>query len=78
MNFLTRRGFWLDVAEVLDAYRIFPRLFCLGYGAMVWKIVVWFIGLDAPTTEQTTFVTAITIMSGPILNWYMQTGRKWQ
>lgn len=67
----------LELAEVIDAYRILPRIFMLGYGALLWITTFWFMGLEAPTTTQTTFVSILWGACAVITGWYFSTGRKW-
>ena len=78
MNFLLRKQFWLDVAEVLDAYRIFPRTFVMAYGGLAFVMHQWYTAIDYPTTEQTAYATSIIGLCVPLVGWYMGTGRKWQ
>lgn len=68
---------FLDFAEVIDAHRVFPKLFMLGYFVLVWKVGAWFMGLEKPSAEQSAFVTIITSAFAPMCNWYFQSGRKW-
>lgn len=68
----------IKYAEVLDAYRIVPRVLLLGFGYLVWSVVEWFMGLENPTTQQAAFVSAVVGITAPITAFYFQTGRKWQ
>jgi hypothetical protein len=69
---------FLDIAEVIDAHRVFPKLFMVGYFLLIWKVGTWFMLLDKPSAEQSAFVTIVTSSFAPLLNWYFQSGRKWQ
>ena len=69
---------WLDWAEVIDAHRIFPKVFVFGYGILCWKMALWYMVLEKPTTEQTAFVTIVVSVFAPLFNWYAQGGRRWQ
>lgn len=69
---------WMDVAELLDALRVFPRAFVGVYMFGCGMVVNWAIGLPDISTQQAGF---ISVMSGTfpfVLNFYMQTGRQWQ
>lgn len=68
----------LDVAEVVDAHRVFPKLFVFGYGLLCWKVALWFMVLDKPNTEQSAFVTIVVSVFAPLFNWYAQGGRTWR
>lgn len=67
----------LDYAEILDAYRIVPRLLLLGFAYLLWYVVSWYTTLTDPTTQQTAFVSAVVGITAPITAFYFQTGRKW-
>ena len=69
---------WMDVAELIDAMRVFPRIFVGVYMFGCGAVVNWAIGLPDISTQQAGF---ISVMSGTfpfVLNFYMQTGRQWQ
>ncbi len=68
----------LDAAEILDAYRVFPRVFLFAYGALCWHMVEWAMTLKDLSTQQAGFVSAIVGLAVPLTGWYMSTGRKWQ
>lgn len=68
----------LDLAEVIDAHRVFPKIFVFGYGVLCWHVALWFMKLEHPITEQSAFVTIVVSVFAPLFNWYSQGGRKWQ
>lgn len=72
------KQFFLDTAEVIDAWRVFPRFFVLGYGVISFKLVEWAMSLPSMSIEQTSLVTIVTGLCVPMLNFYMQTGRDWK
>lgn len=67
----------LDLAEVIDAHRIFPKSFVYGYGVLCWHVATWYEGLKDPSTQQATFVTIVVSVFAPLFNWYAQGGRRW-
>ncbi len=67
----------LDLAEVIDAHRVFPKLFVFGYGLLCWKVAIWYMVLATPSAEQSAFVTIIVSVFAPLMNWYMAGGRTW-
>lgn len=69
---------WMHLAEVIDAYRLVPRLFMLGYGFLVWDTHMWYTALEAPTTQQVSYADAIYVGAAMLTGWYYQTGRKWE
>lgn len=68
----------LKYAEIIDAYRVVPRVILIGFGYLLWFVVQWYTELSDPTTQQTAFVSAVIGITAPITAFYFQTGRKWQ
>jgi hypothetical protein len=46
-NTKTAKEKWLDIAEVIDAYRVIPRIILFGVMALCVYTMVWFFGLTA-------------------------------
>ena len=75
----------LDIAELVDAYRVFVRLimvsYAAGYAWLVYEVWAWFTSLSDPTNTQTTFATGLLAAVGTMLtfltNTYVKTGRHW-
>ena len=73
----------LDVAELIDPYRVFVRLimgfYAAGYAWLVYEVWAWFTSLPTPTNTQTTFATGLLAAVGTVLtfltNTYVKTGR---
>ena len=42
---------WVHLAKTVDAWRIFPRLFLTVYIILLYKCVIWYMNLQAPTME---------------------------
>ena len=42
-------------ADMLAAYRVFPRLFSLMFIYLLYDVANWFMALGVPTTEQAGF-----------------------
>lgn len=68
---------WLTWSNRIDAMRIFPRIFVIGYGVMAWDVHDWAQSLNDLSTAQSAYVTSIIGLCIPLLGWYMTTGRKW-
>lgn len=69
---------FLDISEVIDSYRLFPRGILLGYAILGWEIVHW--GMDQGpgiTTQQMGLVSAVTALFIPITMFYMQSGKNY-
>lgn len=69
---------WLEIAKIVDAFRIFPRLFIVTYIILILSGAFWFMGLAAPTAVQAGFMSVLVgagaawfglyVHSGPQLN----------
>ena len=69
---------WLDVAEVLDAFRGVPRLsLALAWGCSIY-VGWWYMGLESPMTEQSVFAGLVATALAKTQDYYNQGGRKWQ
>lgn len=60
--------------EKFNAWRVFPRILCLLYASITWQVVVWFLGLDAPTAEQSAFALTTTASSAAWFKFYVESG----
>lgn len=78
---------WLELAEILDAMRVIPRLVLLVTLIFVgWYIVktsLWYMALSAENRQYTDAgLLSITIpalfgLAGKVFDWYLKTGKKW-
>jgi len=50
---------WIDMATAVDSWRIFPRLFITTYIYLLYKVVVWYMGVEDPTMEQSGLVSIV-------------------
>ncbi len=77
LKFITRTRL-LFGAELIDAYRVVPRICLLAYGFISWEIATWFFKLEVPTTEQTAFVSTFSLTVSAVIGLYQNSGRKWR
>lgn len=68
---------WLTVAEIIDAYRVVPRLILVGYAWLVAFTLIWYTELEDPTTQQTSFAGTIGGGILAVIGLYVNSGRKW-
>lgn len=66
----------MDAAELVDAWRVYPRLLLGGYGYICWHLTMWYEALKVPTTEQSAFAGAIVGLAVPLSGLYMGIGGK--
>ncbi len=67
----------LTVAELVDAFRMVPRLILIGYAILVWTVVQWYMGLPDPSTQHAALVTIVVGIIAPIVGLYQSSGRTW-
>ena len=49
----------IDLAHAIDQWRIFPRIFISTYIYLLYKVVTWYMALQAPTMEQSGLVSVV-------------------
>jgi hypothetical protein len=49
----------IHLAAAIDAWRIFPRLFLSVYIFLLYKTVLWYMDLPAPSMEQSGLISVI-------------------
>jgi len=49
----------IDLAKAIDSWRIFPRIFITTYIYLLYKVVIWYMNLQAPTMEQSGLVSIV-------------------
>ena len=49
----------IDLAYAIDQWRIFPRIFISTYGYLLYKVVTWYMALEAPTMEHSGVVSVV-------------------
>lgn len=70
---------WLDVAEVIDSLRIYPRIIVSAYGWLVGYVTVWY--MRAPLVDHTVhdvaMITGVYGMAAYVIKVYLDGGRNW-
>ena len=49
----------IDLARAVDSWRIFPRIFITTYIYLLYKVVIWYMEIPAPTMEQSGLVSIV-------------------
>ena len=49
----------IHLARAVDAWRIFPRLFLTVYIILLYKTVIWYMELPAPSMEQSGLISVV-------------------
>jgi len=69
---------WIELAETIDALRIFPRLFMVCYCVLFLWVGFWAMGLTSMTMVQGTFAGAIIAAGAAWFGLYNNSGRVWR
>ena len=73
MNESTKQAI-LDWAEILDAFRVFPRIYLGFFLLFIYDLHQWYTGVaDNPDIYANLVFGSISALTG----FYMGTGRKW-
>ncbi len=70
----TKALYW---AEIIDAYRVIPRILLTFYWGLLLYVSFWFMGLKDPTTAQAAFPSVLTAVLPAVHGLYQSSGRKW-
>jgi hypothetical protein len=62
--------------DLLNDYRIVPRLMVAGYGFELHQISMWFMSLQDPTGAQAAFVSTWVGASAAVFGLYTNSGNK--
>ena len=49
----------IHMARAVDSWRIFPRIFISTYIFLLYKVVIWYMALEAPSMEQSGLVSIV-------------------
>ena len=65
---------FMDAAEVVDAWRVFPRLYLLMFAYFLWDLHQWYVIVAVQPDYYANLVFgSISVLTG----FYMGSGRKW-
>lgn len=67
---------WLDAAEVVDAWRVFPRIYLGVFLFFLWDMHRWLTGVLPPDSAH-IYGNMVWGAVGVITGFYTATGRKW-
>ena len=66
----------IHMARAVDAWRIFPRLFLTVYIILLYKCVIWYMNLSAPTMEQSGLISIVVGAGAAWFGLYTGTSKK--
>ncbi len=60
--------------ELVNRWRVIPRIAMLFYFSLVWKTSSWFMELATPTAEQAAFATGVVGAAAVWFGFYVNSG----
>jgi|TARA_B110000977_G_C10944891_1_gene442316 hypothetical protein len=54
----------IDLAKAVDAWRIFPRAFLTVYIVLLYKVVIWYMGIGTAVTMEQSGLVSIVVGAG--------------
>tara|TARA_B100000886_G_scaffold333767_1_gene288333 strand:- start:658 stop:948 length:291 start_codon:yes stop_codon:yes gene_type:complete len=66
----------IHLAKAVDAWRIFPRLFLTVYIVLLYKCVLWYMDLPAPSMEQSGLISIVVGAGAAWFGLYAGTNKK--
>lgn len=66
---------WIYLARALDAWRPFPRAFIILYMYMVYRVIEWYIALEAPSMEQSALISVVVGAGAAWFGLYVGSGK---
>ena len=66
----------IHMARAVDSWRIFPRIFITTYIILLYKCVIWYMDLEAPTLEQSGLISIVVGAGAAWFGLYTGSSRK--
>jgi hypothetical protein len=66
---------WMDAAEVVDAWRVFPRGFMVLFWYFLWDVHSWY---KLAETTSDIYANLVFGSIAALTGFYMGSGRKWE
>ena len=67
---------WIHLAKAFDQWRIFPRIFITTYIILLYRCVIWYMELEAPTLEQSGLISVVVGAGAAWFGLYAGTSKK--
>lgn len=64
-----------SLAATFNEWRVFPRLFSILFGLLLWQTHDWYTALAVPTTEQSTYAGAMVVAAAGFFKFYVDSGK---
>ncbi|MBT8421398.1 MAG: hypothetical protein KJO08_11150 [Gammaproteobacteria bacterium] len=66
------------LAQAIDSWRIFPRIFITTYIVLLYQVVNWFMELEDPSMEQSGLVSVVVGAGAAWFGLYLGSSRKFK
>lgn len=63
-----------EVAQIINDYRVIPRLLLLFFGLVLLNSMLWYMELEVRTMQDSGFVSIVAAAFAKLSDWYMKTG----
>jgi hypothetical protein len=63
------------MSDLFKDYRVFPRMFGILFGFLMWEVAYWFMSLDVPSVEQAGFASTMVATSAAYFKFYVESGK---
>ena len=60
--------------DILNKYRVFPRLFAVLFGLLLFQATQWFMTLPEPNAEQSAFASTMVATAAAFFKFYVGSG----
>lgn len=67
---------WVHLAQAIDAWRPFPRVFISMYIYLVYKVVIWYTELPDPSMEQSGLISVVVGAGAAWFGLYLGSGSR--
>lgn len=67
---------WVHLADTIDAWRPFPRVFISMYIYLVYKVVIWYTELPDPSMEQSGLISVVVGAGAAWFGLYLGSGSR--
>ncbi|GAB5451816.1 MAG: hypothetical protein Hals2KO_21440 [Halioglobus sp.] len=67
---------WLDAAEIVDAWRVWPRIMMVLFWVFLWDVHGWYTSIPTPAGMQ-VYANLVFGSVSALTGFYIGTGRKW-
>ncbi|MGL4616513.1 MAG: hypothetical protein ACRCVV_22000 [Shewanella sp.] len=64
-----------SLAVKFNEWRVFPRVFSILFGTLLYDTSVWFMALSDPNTQQASFAASMVTAAAGFFKFYVDSGK---